>query len=289
MAFNGVILVSMATDCDLSSDNIPGNQRPLPLNLPTYAAVAWYHKILPDRPAELSPLLDEVRAFAIGEYSQALMQGSNLPDGERYALLAKLHRHTGLSTDYLDKSDLRVNTLQFCKELLRERRETVGWLDARFLGVAFDPFCKYAEYDPQDSSTTPAFVAAFLDYLYRDLNFRLGNTYVMWTDVWKTWDYRHKVAGEEIPQAMVNTGVDLAHAMGFNPDLRVLVLQGVYDLATTFLATEYQVSHLNIHKDLRSHIEIKYYDAGHMMYLHEPSLKKFKADIAAFLDATNRL
>jgi len=289
MAFNGVIMVSMATDCDLSSDNIPGNQRPLPLNLPTYTAVAWYHKILPDRPAELSPLLDEVRAFAIGEYSQALMQGSNLPDGERHAVLAKLHRYTGLSTDYLDKSDLHVNTLQFCKELLRERRETVGWLDARFLGVAFDPFGKYAEYDPQDSSTTPAFVAAFFDYLYRDLNFRLGNTYVMWTDVWKTWDYRHKVAGEEIPQAMVNTGMDLAHAMGFNPDLRVLVLQGVYDLATTFLATEYQVSHLNIRKDLRSHIEIKYYDAGHMMYLHEPSLKKFKADVAAFLDATNRL
>jgi carboxypeptidase C (cathepsin A) len=129
----------------------------------------------------------------------------------RQAILARLHRYTGLSVDYLDKSDLRVNAFQFCKDLLRERGETVGWLAARFLGVAFDPLGKYPEYDPQDSSTTPAF------------------------------------------------------------------------------ATEYQVSHLKLRKDLRSHIEIKDYDAGHMMYLHEPSLKKFKAGLAAFIDATNRL
>jgi len=287
MAFNGVILVSMAADLELGDDN-PDSQKPLPLNLPTYTAVAWYHKILPDPPAELAPLLDEVRAFAIDEYLHALMQGSNLPDSERQAILAKLHQYTGLSVDYLDKSGLRVNTFQFCKELLREHRETVGWLDARFLGVAFDPFGKYAEYDPQDSSTTPAFAAAFFDYLHRDLNFRPGTTYIMEAGIWKTWDYRHKVEGEAVPQWLANTGVDLAHAMGFNPNLRVLVLQGMYDLATTFLATEYQVSHLNIRKDLRSHIEIKYYDSGHMMYLHEPSLKKFKSDIAAFIDATDR-
>jgi len=288
MAFNGVILVSMATDFEVG-DVSPDCYRPLPLNLPTYTAVAWYHKILPDPPAELAPLLNEVRAFAIGEYLHALMQGSDLPDNERKAILAKLHRYTGLSVDYLDKSDLRVNTFQFCKELLRGRLETVGWLDARFRGVAFDPFGKYAEYDPQDSSTTPAFTAAFLDYLHRDLNFRPGTTYIMQADIWKTWDYRHKVEGQEVPQWLVNTGVDLAHAMGFNPNLRVLVLQGIYDLATTFLATEYQVSHLNIRKDFRSHIEIKYYDSGHMMYLHEPSLKKFKQDLAAFIDATGRL
>ena len=286
MAFNGVIMVSMVTDCELSGAD---NQRPQPLDLPAYTAVAWYHKVLPDPPAELGPLLNEVRAFVIGEYSCALMQGNDLPDDERQAILAKLHRYTGLPVDYLDKSDLRVNTFQFCKELLRDRGETVGWLDARFLGVAFDPLGKNPEYDPQDSSTTPAFIAAFLDYLHRDLNFRPDKTYVKYTDIWKTWDYRHKIEGVEVPQSLANTGVDLAHAMGFNPNLRVLVLQGMYDLATTFFATEYQVSHLKLSKDLRSHIEIKYYDAGHMMYLHEPSLKKFKADLAEFIDATNRL
>jgi carboxypeptidase C (cathepsin A) len=160
-------------------------------------------------------------------------------------------------------------------------------LDARFLGVNFDPLSKITGYDPMDAAITSAFKAAFLDYIHRDLKFNLNKTYVLDADVWKTWDYKHKIMGTEIPQPMVNTGIDLAHAMGYNPNLRVLVMQGIYDLATTFLATEYMVSHLNLRKDLRSHIQIQYYDAGHMMYIHEPSLKKFKNDIATFIDQTN--
>lgn len=291
MAFNGVILVSMATDLELpfSADGLPGNERALPYILPTYTAVAWYHKVLPDPPAELAPLLREARAFALGEYAHALALGSDLPDADRKAIVEKLHRYTGLSSAYLDKADLRVPLPQFTKELLRERRETVGRLDARFLGVAFDPLGKYAEYDPLDAATGAAFIAAFLDYANRDLNFGRGRTYVAQAEAWKTWDYRHKIEGAEMPQLIVDTGVDLAHAMGFNPNLRVLVLQGTYDLATSFLGTEYMVSHLDLRKDLRSHIEIKYYDAGHMMYIHEPSLKKFKQDVAAFVDSTDGL
>jgi len=292
MSFNGVILVSMATDLGAIVDSLDGaryQEWQLPLYLPSYAAVAWYHKTLPNRPVELAPLLDEVRAFALGEYSHALMLGSNLQNVEREAIIDRLHRYTGLSTDYLDRADLRVTVSQFTKELLRQRRETVGRLDARFLGVAFDPLGENAEYDPQDAATTAAFTAAFLDYLHRDLSFGRGSTYVLQADAWKTWDYRHKIEGAEMPQPIVNTGVDLAHAMGFNPNLRVLVLQGIYDLATPFLATEYQVSHLELRKNLRSHIEVKYYDAGHMMYIHEPSLKKFKSDVAAFFHETDGL
>ena len=125
--------------------------------------------------------------------------------------------------------------------------------------------------------------------MHRELNFGQGRTYVLEADAFKTWDYRHKIEGAEMPEMIVNTGVDLAHAMGFNPNLRVLVLQGIYDLATSFLGTEYMVSHLDLRKDLRSHIEIKYYDAGHMMYIHEPSLKKFKQDVATFIDGTDGL
>jgi carboxypeptidase C (cathepsin A) len=289
MSFNGVILVSMATDLELpAADFFLGSQRSWPFVLPTYTAVAWYHKVLPDSPAELEPLLREVRTFALGEYAHGLVLGSDLPDADRKALIGKLHRYTGLTPDYLDKADLRVTMPQFSKELLRVRRETVGQLDARFLGVSFNPLGEKAEYDPMDAAITPAFIAAFQDYLRRDLSFDQGGTYKPVANVWKTWDYRHKVEGSEIPQPMVNTGVDLAHAMGFNPNLRVLVLQGIFDLGTPLLATEYMVSHLGLREDLRSHIEIKYYEAGHMMYLHEPSLKKFKGDIAAFIDATDR-
>ncbi len=289
MAFNGVTLVSMATDLELpfSADDLPGNQRALPFILPTYTAVAWYHKVLPNPPAELAPLLREARAFALSEYAHALVLGSDLPDADRRAVIEKLHRYTGLSSDYLDRADLRVLLPQFTQELLRGRRETVGRLDARFLGVAFDPLAKNAEYDPQDAATSAAFAAAFLDYLHRDLNFGQGRTYIFQAEAWKIWDYRHKIEGAQMPEMIVNTGVDLAHAMGFNPNLRVLVLQGIYDLATPFLGTEYMVSHLDLRKDLRSHIEIKYYDAGHMMYVHEPSLRKFKQDVAAFVDSTD--
>jgi carboxypeptidase C (cathepsin A) len=291
MAFNGVILVSMATDLEIpfSAEGAPGNERALPFLLPTYTAVAWYHKVLPNPPADLVPLLREARAFALGEYAYALALGSDLPDGDRKAVIEKLHRYTGLSLDYLDKADLRVPLPQFAQELLRGRRETVGLLDARFLGVAFDLLAKNAAYDPQDAATTAAFAAVFLDYMHRDLNFGQGRTYVLDADAFRTWDYRHKVEGSEIPQPMANTGVDLAHAMGFNPNLRVLVLQGMYDLVTQFLGTEYMVSHLDLRKDLRSHIEIKYCEAGHMMYIHEPSLKKFKQDVAVFIDGTDGL
>ena len=288
MSFNGVILVSMATDLELLFDDIPGYHWPSMFELPTYTAVAWYHKILPDPPVELAPLLNEVRTFAFQEYSNAMAKGNNLTESERRTIIEKLHRYTGLSVDYLERAEMRVTEPQFANELMRNRRKTIGSLDARFLGVNFDPLGKIIEYDPMDAAITPAFAAAFLDYLHRDLNFGQGKTYVLDADAWKTWDYRHKIADTWIAQPMVNTGLDLAHAMGFNPSLKVMVLQGIYDLGSPFLATEYMVSHLNLHSDLRSHIEIKYYDAGHMMYIHEPSLIKFKNDIATFIDQTNR-
>jgi carboxypeptidase C (cathepsin A) len=292
MALNGVILVSMATDLDwiLNNEEDRSRHHLFPLFLPSYAAAAWYHKALPEPPAELGPFLDEARAFALGEYAHALALGSNLPEAERKSVTAKLRRFTGLSTEYLDRADLRVNILQFIKELFRDRREVIGILDARFLGVSFNPLGEMAEFDSMELSAGPPFIAAFQDYLHRDLNFGpTDRAYIEQAEAWKTWDYRHKINRIEIPQQMVNTGVDLAHAMGYNPSLRVLVLQGIFDLGTPFLATEYMVSHLDLRPDFRSHIEIKYYDAGHMMYLHEPSLKKFKTDVASFIDQTNRL
>ena len=289
MAFNGVVLVSLALDLRAIFDEITANEQPYPLYLPTFAAVAWYHNALPDRPSELRPFLAEVTAFALGEYAHALLLGDNLPAAERAVVLGKLRRYTGLGVDYLDKANLRVQEGQFTKELLREHRETVGRLDARFLGTSFDMLGEHAEFDPQASAIGPAFTAAFLDYYHRELKVSTDRTYVIDAPVWKEWDNKHKVGHEEMPQPIANTCPDLAHAMGTNPDLRVLVLQGLYDLATPTLATEYQVSHLALPAELRSHIEIKTYEAGHMMYLHELSLRQFKADVAAFIQATDRL
>ncbi|HPM36570.1 MAG TPA: hypothetical protein PK186_03320 [candidate division Zixibacteria bacterium] len=288
MSFNGLILISMATDLELLFDDMPGYHWPSVFSLPTYTAIAWYHKMLPDPPADIDLLLKEVRTFALGEYSNALAQGNALPVPTRKAIIEKLHRYTGLSIDYLDKANMRVTSAQFANQLMREHGKTVGMLDGRFLGVNFNPLGKSAEYDPMDAATTSAFVASFLDYLQRDLKFSPDRTYVFDANVFATWDYRHKAGNYELPQPLANTGIDLAHAMGFNPNLRVLVLQGTFDLGSVFLATEYMISHLDLQDDLRSHIRIEYYEAGHEMYTHEPSLKKLKSDVAAFFDQTKK-
>ncbi len=287
MAFNGVVLVSVALDVEAIFDMLPGNDRPYPFFLPTYAAVAWYHHVLPNEPKELKPFLEEVRKYALGPYTEALMQGNDLSDAERDQVAAQLHEYTGLSVDYIKKANLRVKEGEFTQELLREHRETVGRLDARFVGFTFDPLAEHAEYDPQSAAISAAYTAAFLHYLHNDLKFGRGKTYHVSARVFGSWDWKHRAPGTNVPEPFPNTGLDLAHAMGYNPNLHVLVFNGYFDLATPFCATEYMMSHLNLDKKLRAHIEMKYFQAGHMMYVHEPSLEKMKAAVSQFIDQTS--
>ena len=291
MSFNGVILVSVALDLE-AIFNIPGNDRPFPLFLPTYAATSWYHKVLPTRPEKLEPFLDEVRAYALGPYTAALMKGDTLEAPERAAVVRKLHEYTGLSEDYIDKANLRIKEGQYTQELLRQHRETVGRLDSRFTGPTLDVLAAEASYDPQSAAVSGAFTAGFLHYYHEELKVPAEKTYTITNfDIARAWDPKHKIPGP--PQfftwpTLPNTGLDLADALKYNPNLRVLVLNGYYDLATPFLATEYMMSHLDLGKDLRTHIEMKYYPAGHMMYIQDASLKQFKTDVAEFIDRTSK-
>jgi len=288
MAFNGVMLVSVAMDLG-AIRNFPGNDRVFPLYLPTFTATAWYHKVLPGPARELEPLLAEVRKFALNEYATALLKGNALPAAERAAIIQKLHEYTGLSESYLDLANLRVGQSQFTQELMRQHRITVGRLDSRFTGVSFDPLAERAEYDPQSAAISGAYTAAFLNYLHDELKFGSDKTYRVSADVGRDWDWKHKPPGAERPlPTLPNTGLDLAHALGYNPNLRVMVLNGYYDMATPFLATESMVQHLGLEKELQPHVEMKYYPAGHMMYVYEPSLKAFKADVAEFIGRTAR-
>jgi carboxypeptidase C (cathepsin A) len=287
MAMNGVVLVSVALDLEAIFD-WPGNERPFPFFVPTFAATAWYHEALRGRPVELEPFLDEVRAWAMGPYCDALAKGDRLPDDERTEVVSTLHRYTGLSEDYIRKANLRVSEPEFTHELLNDQRETVGRLDSRFTGFTFDQLGENAEYDPQSEAVSAAFTAAFLDYYHRDLGFGKDKTYHTSAEVFGSWDFKHRAPGSPFPIPMVNTGLDLAEAMGLNPNLRVLVLNGYYDLATPFLATEYMFAHLGLSPELASHVTMKYYRAGHMMYLHAESLAKMKSDVAAFITANVR-
>lgn len=282
MALNGVILVSVALDIEAIFE-WPGNERPYPGFIPTYAATAWYHNKLPNRPATLEPFLTEVRQWALGPYTAALAKGDTLSEAERNQVVAQYHRYTGLSEEYIRRANLRVRHPQFTHELLDDERETVGRLDSRFTGFTFNQLAEEAEYDPQSEAVSTAFIAAFLDYYHRELDFGKDKTYHVSGNVFQDWDFKHRVPGAGFPLPMANTGPDLALAMGLNPHLRVLVLNGYYDLATPFLAAESMFAHLGLNRDQSSRIEMKYYEAGHMMYLHEPSLKAMKKDVAAFI------
>ncbi|HTO88642.1 MAG TPA: hypothetical protein VMR54_14075 [Thermoanaerobaculia bacterium] len=290
MSLNGVILVSVALDIE-ALFAVPGNDRPYPFFVPTYTATSWYHKVLPSQPNDLDPLLVEVRAYALGPYNDALMKGDSLSDAERRAVAEKIHQYTGLSVDYILKANLRVSEGEYAQELLREHGETVGRLDSRFLGVTLDRLSKEADYDPQEAAVAAAFTAAFNNYYNEELKFGQGKSYEIESgELFKFWEWKHQPPGAPFSNpGFPNTGLDLAHAMTVNPNLQVLVLNGTYDLATPFLATEYMMSHLGLDKKLQGNIHMKYYPAGHMMYVNEPSLKAFKADVAAFIESTDRL
>ena len=288
MSFNGIVLISTAMDISTLSDGVTGQELPYALYLPTYTAVAWYHHKLPDQNAELIPLLQKVRKFAISDYINALLKGNSISDQERNDIAEKLHEYTGLSKDYILQANLRVREGEFTQELLHSERETVGRIDARFKGFTFDPLSQYAEYDPLFPAVSPAYTAAFLDYIHNDLNFGKDMDYSVLTGLFGKWKWKHSAPNGE-RQFIVNTSVDLAHAIGLNPFLKVLVMQGYFDLATPFLATEYTFSHMNVSKQLEPNMEIKYYQAGHMMYIHKPSLEKMKQDLDRFYDETDRI
>jgi carboxypeptidase C (cathepsin A) len=255
--------------------------------LPGYAAVAWYHHMVPSQPTSLEPFLAEVRQYAMGPYTAALLRGDTLSDQERDAVAQKMHDYIGLPVEYLKRARLRVSENEFAHELLKARGLTVGRLDGRFTGPTSDPLAKETDYDPQSSAISAAFAAAFLDYYHGELRFGQGETYHTTNfGIGEKWKWTHRT--EQGEQPIVNSGVDLADTLIKDPNLRVLVLNGYYDLATPFSATEYVMMHLGVVPELGAHVQMKYYEAGHMMYVHPPSLAKMKRDLDTFIDATAR-
>jgi carboxypeptidase C (cathepsin A) len=283
MDFNGVILMSAVLDFQtITFDD--GNDMPFIMYLPAYAAVAWYHHALPNQPKDLRPFLKEVEHFAMTDYATALLAGADLAPAERTRIINQLHQYTGLSTDYIDKADLRVEAGQFEKELLREHGSVVGRLDARFTGPTGDLLAERAPYDPQSADISSAFVSAFNQYLHGELNFGKGMQYTVSGNV-QPWNWNH---GQRRGwPGHTNVAVDLSQALQYNTRLHVQLNSGLFDLATPYYAAEWTMAHLQLPKELQSHVHEEEYDAGHMMYLHEPSLAKLKKNIASFIDLTS--
>jgi carboxypeptidase C (cathepsin A) len=278
---NGVILLSQifnfTTDIDMPTAN-PGVDLAYQLGLPTYAATAWYHKKLPTQPASLEHFLNEVEQFAMGPYAHALAQGTDLSAEEKQQVAEKLHAYTGLPVAYWQKANLRVTGGEFEKTLQDDANLTTGRLDTRYSGPHLDPLSQNADYDPQSSAISSAYISLFNDYVRRDLKYGEGQTYMPEVYGDSHWDFKHN--GNTVS---VNVAPDLAEAMKTNPRLRVMVNGGYYDLATPFFTAQYEDKHLPIPQSLAKNIEYNWYEAGHMVYVSDDSLKLLHDRVAAFL------
>jgi carboxypeptidase C (cathepsin A) len=281
MYLSGIILVSAILNFQSARFDL-GNDLPYILFLPTYAAGAWFHKRLPDDLQELSlaDFLDKVKVFTETEYTLALMKGSRISDAEKNRITSKLARYTGLSEDYIDRTNLRINIHRYVKELLRDERRTVGRFDLRFKGIDRDSAGEQHDYDPSYAIIQGAYTAAFNNYVRTALKYKSDLPYEILTGNVHPWNY------SRYQNQYVNVAEPLRQAMTRNPFLKVFVANGYYDLATPFFATEYTFSHLGLDVSLQSNVSMGYYEAGHMMYLHKLSLEKLKMDLAGFIKQT---
>ncbi|HVK06825.1 MAG TPA: hypothetical protein VM490_25390 [Armatimonadaceae bacterium] len=277
VAFNGILLVSSILNFQTARFD-KGNDLPYVLFLPTYAATAFYHKKLPDEyMKDLEATLKEVEQFAATEYTVALAQGDTLTEPERRAVVAKLARYTGLSEDYIEQSDLRVEIMRFCKELLRAERKTVGRLDSRLTGRDALAISETPDFDPSMAAIRPPYTAAFNHYVRTSLGYRTDEPYhILGGGIGSPWEWN-------AANSYADTSEALREAFAKNPYLRLFVASGYYDLATPYFATEYTLSHMGVPSDLRKNVTTREYEAGHMMYIHAPSLSKLRDDVAAFL------
>ena len=289
IAMNGVIMVSAVFDLRQLLFP-PGDDLPYIVHFPTYAATAWYHNRVPNKSGSLEGFLNTVRNFTRDQYAPALYLGDQISLDSKRNIANKLANYTGLSSDFWLKANLRVTNGEYFQELFRDEGRTVGRLDSRFTGLTQDLLSQTAAYDPQSAAISPPYITGFLDYFYNELNVDKSMHYQTSASSRKgfKWDWNHTGNITWNAQVAVNTGIDMARTMMQNPNMKVLILNGYYDIATVFYGVEYTIDHLGLPPHIKDNIIMKYYEAGHMMYTHQPSLVKFKQDVAEFIINTSK-
>lgn len=274
MYLNGIMLISMVLDMGTIRFS-EGNELPHALFLPTYAAIAHHHGLHGDRP--LREVLAEAEEYAARDYPWALSRGARLTPSQRSTAVRKIASLTGLSREYVDRADLRIEHLRFFTELLRGQGRTVGRLDGRFSGWDRDRVSEVLDRDPSYTAIHGPYSAAFNHYVREELGFESDLPYEILTDKVRPWSYK------EFEDRSVSVVSRLSAAMRTNPHLRVHVACGYHDGATPYAAAEHTLAHLAVPDELQANIEVRYYEAGHMMYVHEPSRVQQSKDLAAFV------
>ena len=279
IAFNGVVLISTVMNFQTLRFT-KANDLPYALYLPSFCAAAHYHGRLDGelQGRDLRELLREVAEWAESDYTVALAKGDRISDDERAAIAERLSRYTGLTQRFILGADLRINIMSFCKELLRDDKRAVGRLDSRFIGIMASAEGTTFDFDPSMNAIGAPYTAVYNQYVREQLGYETDLNYeILSYKVNENWKYQ----GGRFP----DTSEGLRAAFAKNPFMRVLVAQGWYDLATPFQAAYYSLAHMGLDASLRDQVSIREYEAGHMMYIHEPSLAKLKVDAAGFVRA----
>ncbi len=282
IAFNGIALISSVLNFQ-SIRFADSNDLPLSLIFPSYTATAWYHKRLPAdlQSKPLEQVLRESENFVMNEYTPSLLKIDRLSANEKQTLLDKFSRYSGLSKTFIDQNDFRIELSEFMKELLRDQRKVTGRLDSRFTGINKDAAGDNPEFDPSMSAIRSPYTATFNDYVRRELNFKTDLEYYILGGGIGRWNWNQD-------NGYAETSSRLRSALQQNPYMKVFVASGYYDMATPYFATEYTLSNMNLDPELRKNISVKYYEAGHMVYIEKVSLDKLKLDITAFIKSSVR-
>jgi carboxypeptidase C (cathepsin A) len=287
ISLNGAMLLSSILNYNILA---PGIDAEYIGYLPSYAAIAWYHNKLASKPPDLKAYLEVVRAFARGPYAEALAQGDMLPPAQFDAIAEKVAACTGLSVEYVRDAKLRINASEFRKQLLRDQGEILGRYDARSEGTDANNVAEFPGYDPSDSGIAGAFTAAFHDYLTRQLKYESDEPYQVSSSSVGQWDWHHRAPGMMFgfrrEETMPDVALDLADAMRKDPKMKVFSANGMFDLATPFFLTEFDINHMMLAPQLTKNVEFGYYPAGHMVYLNVEALKELVHDLDGFYAQT---
>ena len=285
MDLNGIVLVSSVLDFQ-TIQFPPQSVVSYVVNLPSYTLVAAYHQALPGgAPQDLQAFLAEVEAWAMGEYATALLAGSRLSPSDRDRVIRRMHEYTGLSPDYLDRANLRVTSPEFRQELLRSRGLQVGRLDARFTGPIGEPLDRTPTHDVQSTAISSAYTTAFNAYLREELGYDGEREYIP-SGAARPWNWSRQGASGRGDTP--NVAPDLAAAILRNPELQVLLINGIYDLATPYFAAVWTMDQLGLPPALLDNIERSDFGAGHMMYVEEDLLGQWREVLSSFIRRTSR-
>lgn len=287
IGLNGIVFVSQALDYQGSTPYVDHNLVSFVTYVPTMAAAALYHGRVNPKPESLEQFMDDARAFATDELLPALWKGNTISDAEARAVSDRLSYFLGISTDYIDRANLRVDARRFAKELLRDQGLAIGFADARYTRDDIDDHAAEPEGDASSDAMSAPYTTSLMSYMRSDLEVTLDRPYRIsgGSEVNRQWRWRPVPDGQGWEPTYVNTTPDLSEVLRKNPSLKVLVASGYHDLITPFFDAEYT---LNRHGIKAEQIEYKYYVGGHMMYVHEPSRTQLLEDIRAFINAQTR-